>query len=110
MSTKGFFDTHFAGRYGAVDQVALGLPGDELRKFFGRSGDEPREDSGFDEAKWADADPGKPDWFVFRIVAKGWGTLTQVQNEWSFVDVVNAHQALNDLEEAERQAHAQARR
>lgn len=48
--------------------------------------------------------PNHIDWFTWRVVKEGMGTLTDVETKWSITDVLDCHIILDAFQDAERKA------
>lgn len=52
--------------------------------------------------------PAHLDWFIWRLVLAQVVTLQELETHWSVVDMLDAHEAIDLQEEAERLAHMKA--
>ena len=81
--------------------LAERVRGGELRQFFRRA--RPRGDDRGSPECGVDGEDGT-DWAVWGLVAKGWGSLIEIQTQWSFEDLWLGNEALKEWQQAEKEA------
>lgn len=55
-----------------------------------------------------DPGPNNVDWWIWRPVIRKIATLEEIENHWSFIDMLDAHEALDIVDEMEMYASKQA--